>query len=180
MEHKNTIKNFNRKIICTSLFFIVIAGFIGGYPYFLVYNATASQPIGFYLKSYPNSYLHNDLVLVCPVTSVAKWSVEHHIIADGMGCQYSAPLLKKIVATAGDRVTVTHKGIIVNDTLIPNTAPIARKVKQWNTFDKEFLLKSGEYIVVANQNNLSFDSRYFGVVTDKNIIAKIRPIFIFD
>lgn len=153
MEHKITIKNFRRKIICTLLFFIVPAGFIVGYPYFLVYNATASQPVGFYLKSYPSFYTKNDLVLVCLDDAIARWAVANHIIADGSGCQHSAPLLKKIAATGGDRVTVNGEGIIINGKLMAHTAPAARHIKRWIPVNSEILLKDGEYIVVANQNN---------------------------
>lgn len=173
----NTLK---RKFLNTLLFFGVLSGCVMLYQHYFVVNFTKSMPLGVYFKSYPASYTKNDTVLVCLDDEIARWSVDHHIIAGGLGCRQSAPLLKKIVATEGDRVTVTHKGIVVNDVLVPNTAPIARKIKQWNIIDREILLKPTEYIVVANQNNLSFDSRYFGVVTDRNITAKIRLFYLFD
>lgn len=169
-----------RKILNTFLFFVVLFSSVVLYQRYFVVNFTQSMPLGVYIKSYSAFYTKNDLVLVCLDDAIARWAVANHIIADGSGCQHSAPLLKKIAATGGDRVTVNGEGIIINGKLMAHTAPAARHIKRWIPVNSEILLKDGEYIVVANQNNLSFDSRYFGTVTTENVIAKASPLWLWD
>lgn len=169
-----------RNILNTFLFFVVLFSSVVLYQRYFVINFTQSMPLGVYIKSYPAFYTKNDMVLVCLDDAIARWSVANHIIADGSGCQHSAPLLKKIAATGGDRVIVNCEGIIINGKLMEHTAPVAKHIKRWIPINSEILLKDGEFIVIANQNNLSFDSRYFGTVTTENVIAKASPLWLWD
>lgn len=179
---KNLIKqrdNFKKNLLKSIGFFSVLLMVIFLYQRYFVVNLTDSMPTGLYLKTYPILFKKNDLVLLCLEGEVSTWATTHHIIPQGMGCKgTSIPLLKKIIALKGDYVLLTYSGFIVNGVPIKNTIPIIGIVKQWFPLNQNIVLKDNEFIVIADYDSRSFDSRYFGIIQRDQITAKVIPIWI--
>lgn len=89
------------------------------------------------------------------------------------------PLMKPIVARAGDIVTVSDEGIAVNGRLIENTAPLktdthGRPLRPWPSGRYE--VPPDTVWVASPHNPRSFDSRYFGPVATSAIRNHARPL----
>jgi len=115
---------------------------------------------------------------------IARQSIGYGACPDG-----SLPLLKKVVAVAGDRVTAADHGLQINGQPLPNSRPLDLDTqgRALPHLRGSFTLKQGE-IWVAGEHPNSFDSRYFGPVkfprvdhrnvTDtKNPVQHFRKVF---
>jgi conjugative transfer signal peptidase TraF len=139
-------------------------------------NASPSLPIGLYLTS---SKPEGNLVEFCPGEPFAALAILRGYRDAGSCRDGAAPLMKPIVARAGDVVEMSGQGIAVNGHLLPNTAPRAtdshgRPLTGW---------PSGRYIVApdtvwvaSSHHPRSFDSRYFGPIETSSIRDHIRPL----
>lgn len=89
-----------------------------------------------------------------------------------------AVVVKQIVGMPGDNVRVTSFDTFVNGKRInTGSAMLAEKLgKDSSYFHREFVLKDGEYFFMG-WNPRSFDSRYWGVVTDRQLIGKASAVF---
>jgi conjugative transfer signal peptidase TraF len=92
------------------------------------------------------------------------------------------PLLKPVIATAGDMVEVLADGIVVNGVRVPNTAPLPADTKRrplthW-PFGR-YAVFAGTVWVASSYNDRSFDSRYFGSVPVTAIRNRVKPVLCF-
>ena len=147
-----------------------ICGLVG-----LRINGSPSLPVGLYLVT---AHSDSNLVEFCPPQLFAELANARGYREAGSCPDGGAPLLKPIVAHAGDIVEVSREGIAVNGHLLPNTAPLKndtrnRPLTAW---------PSGRYTagpdsvwVASSYNARSFDSRYFGPVEVRSIRYFVRP-----
>jgi conjugative transfer signal peptidase TraF len=137
----------------------------------LVWNATASAPIGLY-RVLPLSRLRqNDLVLVMPPDWVQHLASERHYLP------LHIPLAKRIAALAGQRVcaetdTVSIDGRIVVKRL--RTDSLGRKLPAWAGCRT---LRPNDVFLLMKNVRSSFDGRYFGPVPASSIIGKLQPLW---
>jgi conjugative transfer signal peptidase TraF len=83
-------------------------------------NASASLPIGFYkITGDPTA----ELIEFCPPEPFASLSSRRGYRGRGTCPDGFEPLMKPILATAGDIVDVSAKGVAINGRLIFNSAP---------------------------------------------------------
>jgi len=139
---------------------------------FLV-NTTHSMPLGLYYR------------VARPIGkgSLVSFRLDLQSPAQRLGIERgydhgSVPLLKRVVALAGDTVSVQPSGVFVDGTLIPNSVP-ERCDKQKRSLEpaslENYTLHPGEAFLVG-ETATSWDSRYFGTVS----VAKCRafsPLF---
>lgn len=139
-------------------------------------NASSSLPIGLYRTTSDKSAR---LIEFCPVEPFASISSSRGYRGKG-NCQDRAePLMKPIVAVAGDIVEVSSRGIAVNGGLLPNSAPLPldtkhRPLRHW-PFGTYRVAPSAVW-VISSFNARSFDSRYFGPVPIASIRCHLRPL----
>jgi conjugative transfer signal peptidase TraF len=161
--------------------------FVGG-PIFVVYalgsaglrlNTTPSVPTGLYwISSDPDA----EYVEFCPPEPFGTLSVARGYRArSAASCpDGGVPLLKPVVAWSGDIVEVAPLGIFVNRIPIPNTAPkwldtIARPLVAWPV--GRYDVAAGTVWVASSYNSRSFDSRYFGPISETAIQHHLRPLW---
>jgi conjugative transfer signal peptidase TraF len=89
-------------------------------------NTSPSLPIGLYIVTTDRSA---NLVEFCPAGSFAALSLIRRYRDPGTCQDGGAPLLKPVIAKAGDRVELSGRGISVNGVLLPNTAPLSKDTK---------------------------------------------------
>ena len=140
------------------------------------FNVSESLPGLIYIVTSDNS---SPVVEFCPVGSFAELSKERGYRRRGMCPDGASPMLKPIVAHAGDTVEVSAHGIAVNGILLHNTAPRTRDSRgrtltPWR-FGK-YGVEPGFVWVASQYNPLSFDSRYFGPILVSQIRHHLRPI----
>lgn len=139
-------------------------------------NASPSLPVGLYITS---SQPEADLVEFCPAEPFASFAISRGYRDAGACRDRATPLLKPVVARAGDVVEVSGQGIAVNGRLLPNTAPRATDTRGRSLTPWPF----GRYVVAldmvwvaSSYESRSFDSRYFGPIPTNSIRDHVRPL----
>src|SRR4051794_24193015 len=89
-------------------------------------NASASLPIGLYRTTSDPSA---NLVEFCPAEPFASLSATRGYRGTGNCRDGAEPLMKPIVAVAGDEVEISAQGVAVNCGLLPNSAPRSTDTK---------------------------------------------------
>jgi conjugative transfer signal peptidase TraF len=155
-------------------FFVSIAvfqlfGFLG-----LRINTSPSLPVGIYVVTTDPS---TNLVEFCPAEPFAALSLIRGYRDAGSCRDGGAPLLKPVVATAGDTVELSGRGLSVNGLLLPNTAPLSKDTKgrplePWQ-FGRSSVIP-GTVWVASSYDSRSFDSRYFGPVYETAIRHRLK------
>ena len=141
-------------------------------------STSPSVPIGLYRVT---SDELAPLVEFCPVEPYASFAAARGYRPKGNCPDGSSPLMKPLVATAGDRVRVSEHGLEVNGNFVPNTAPMPldtqkRPMAAWPSGN--YVVAPGWIWVASSYNARSFDSRYFGPVRTADIRCHVKPFLI--
>jgi len=138
----------------------------------LIWNASASAPIGFYLVT-PAGGLHiGELVLVKPPEAVAGFLAQRGYLASGV------PLLKHVLALPGQTVCRTGRIITVDGTSVGQALErdhLGRLLPAWRGCR---LVATGEVFFMNWQSENSFDGRYFGPLSASTIVGRADPLWI--
>ena len=156
----------------------VLCAFAGAAVFGVRVNATMSEPIGLYVRTAAPAA---NMVEFCPPEPFARISRHRGYRAAGNCPDGAAPLLKVIVAQAGDVVEITAAGISVNGTCLPNTAPRAmdsngRPLPRWPL--GRYVVPTGMVWVASTYHPRSFDSRYFGPIAVAGIRNRLNPLIV--
>jgi conjugative transfer signal peptidase TraF len=140
------------------------------------FNLTESLPGFLYIVTSDDS---SPLVDFCPEGTFAQLSKERGYRRRGICPDGAAPILKPIVAKAGDIVEVSSNGITVNGSLLRNTSPRTtdsrgRPLTHW-PFGR-YDVPPGFVWVASEYNPLSFDSRYYGPIQISHIRHHLRRL----
>lgn len=142
-------------------------------------NTSSSLPLGLYARTQNASAV---LVEFCPAEPFASISRDRGYRVPGFACPDGAvPLLKPVIARAGDVVEVSSSGIAVNGQLLPNTSPLRtdaahRPLIAWP--DGSYKVRSGTIWVASTYSRASYDSRYIGPVDEKLIRGRLKPLWL--
>ncbi len=138
-------------------------------------NTTPSLPVGLYVEADSTS----PLVEFCPAEPAASLAVARGYRARGNCPDGASPLLKPVVALAGDVVEISSKGISVNARPLPHSAPLVKDTEgrplQHYPYGR-YVVASGQVWVASSYNARSFDSRYYGPIATSAIRAYLRPL----
>ena len=139
-------------------------------------NVSPSLPIGLYVTTQdPRS----SLVEFCLDEPAASFGIRRGYRTSGSCPDGATPLLKPVVAVAGDVVEVSGAGLAVNGRLLPNTKHQAmdshgRPMPTWP--EGLFHVAPDTVWVVSSYHLRSFDSRYFGPIRVGSIRNRVRPL----
>lgn len=154
-------------VICgLALIGVLTAGFAeksGILPPLLIWNASASAPIGLYYRYDDQRLSVGDLVLVETPKSVARLAAERGYLPLGV------PLIKRIVARSGATIcghgnAVTIDGRITLKRQVQDY--LGRPLPWWNGCHR---LNADEVFLAMETVPGSFDGRYFGAVQTSSI-----------
>ena len=137
----------------------------------LVWNASASAPIGLY-RVLPGKLLRGDLVLVHTPDSVRQLAAERGYLPQNV------PLVKRIAALDGDVVCAAGDAISVNGRFVAERLArdqLGRLLPSWNGCH---LLDDGEVFLLMEGVPDSFDGRYFGQIPAAAIIGRLVPLWV--
>jgi conjugative transfer signal peptidase TraF len=139
-------------------------------------NTSPSLPMGLYrITADPAA----SLVEFCPPMQYDQSSVARGYRTSGMCPDGGAPLLKPVIARAGDVVELSEAGIAVNGNVLPHTAARAvdskgRTLRPWPA--GRYVVTAGTIWLASSYNDYSYDSRYFGPVPTAAILHPLRPV----
>lgn len=90
------------------------------------------------------------------------------------------PLLKRVMATGGDVVTIDADGVIVNGHLLPHSRPLrtdaAGRVMP-RLHMHAYRMAEDEVLMMSDVNDASFDARYFGPFSRQRLQESVRPLW---
>lgn len=139
----------------------------------LLWNVTASTPVGFYAVR-PVRALHvGDLVAVRPPEVVARF------LAEGGYLPMGVPLLKQVAALAGHTVCRTGRIITIDGIAVAAARERDSRGRELPVWSGCRVLDAGE-ILVLNRHPDSLDGRYFGPLPVISIIGRATPLWLPD
>ena len=136
----------------------------------LVWNASASAPVGLYWIPPGNSPVTGDMVVVrLPEPFRALAAARRYLPRD-------VPLVKRVAAEAGDEVCALGDQIFVNGRPVARRERIdaaGRLMPAW----RGCRLLRGRQLFLLMDSPGSFDGRYFGVSEGADLIGKARLLW---
>ena len=145
-------------------------------------NVTQSLPLGIWQKT-SDSKGAAYVEFCLPESEFAALVREREYTPHGTCPGGLAPLLKPVVAQAGDVVVITDKGLAVNGKPLL-TEPIREHDSKGRPLPA---MKPGSYPVperalwvISTYHPRSLDSRYYGAISEASVIAGMRPVFVFN
>ena len=141
------------------------------WPLRLIWNATASAPIGVYTVEPADALDVPELVAVMPPEPLAAFMAERGYIAGGI------PLLKRVVGLSGQRVcrngsTVTVDGIEMGEALERDS--LGRDLPIWQGCR---VIGDDQLFLMNWEVRDSLDGRYFGLTPAASVIGRAVPLW---
>jgi conjugative transfer signal peptidase TraF len=132
----------------------------------LVWNASASAPVGLYSVGHVHTLAAGDMVIVRLAEPMRGLAARRHYLPANV------PLVKRVAGVPGDTVCA------VGTTIRVNGVPVAQRMRRdragrpmpWWTGC--VTLGEGALFVLMPGNAASFDGRYFGPVLRDNVVGK--------
>jgi conjugative transfer signal peptidase TraF len=137
----------------------------------LVYNASASAPLGWYLIRPATRPRLGDYVLATLPTAAGALAAQRGYLPAGV------PILKQVGAVTGQHVCVTGDAVLVDGApfgRLRRSDPRGRPLTGWLQCRR---LANGELMLLSTTNPASFDSRYFGPIVASAVRGKAVPIW---
>ena len=140
-------------------------------PVKLMWNASASAPVGFYTIDFDGPFDVTDLVAVDAPEPLATFMAERGYLPKGV------PLMKRILAVSGQTVcrsnlAITVDGVEVGAALDRDRA--GRDLPVWQGCRR---VHTGEVFLMNWQVRDSLDGRYFGLISTDQIIGRAVPLW---
>ncbi len=137
----------------------------------LVWNASASSPIGLYRIGSTRDIEPGDMILAWPPDEARVLGAERHYLPADV------PLVKQVSAAAGDTVCAFGEAIFVNGrrTAVRRRAdPEGRAMPWWSGCER---LRAGDLLLLSPDVPLAFDGRYFGISRSEQIVGRARLLW---
>jgi len=137
----------------------------------LVWNASASVPIGLYAVRPIGVLTVTDLVVVRPPEPLATWLDERRYLSKG------APLIKRVAGLPGQKIcrdglAVSVDGIVMTQAREQDHA--GRPLPVWKGC---FTLLFGEVFLLNWDEPASLDGRYFGAFPIEVVVGRAAPLW---
>lgn len=137
----------------------------------LMWNGSASAPMGLYWLQAPGKLKVGDLVADRSPTALARYMAARRYLP------LNVPLLKYVGAIAGQ--TACRHGLLVTIDGRNIATALATDHANWPlpVWQGCHRLKAGEVFLLNQASGESFDGRYFGVATLTSVTARARPLW---
>ena len=151
---------------------------IGGLPAFfhpaprLLWNASASVPIGLYAVHRPTKLHVGDIVIVLPPGPLASYLDARRSLPEGV------PLVKPIAALAGQTVCRTGRSVSVDGVTLAEAQDHDRHGRRLPVWQGCRVLAPGEVFLMNSAQPDSLDGRYFGPLPLSTVIGRATPLWL--
>ena len=139
-------------------------------PTLLVWNASASAPVGLYRVRPDERIDRGDMVVAWTPEPARSLAARRHYLPANV------PLVKRVAAVAGDRVCAADSLISINGRRAATrqkSDAAGRPMPRWSGCQE---LRAGDYFLLMD-SRLSFDGRYFGVTRSTDLIARAELLW---
>ncbi|HMO31016.1 S26 family signal peptidase [Enterovirga sp.] len=140
-------------------------------PIKLIWNASASAPIGLFEINPDDSFGVSDLVAVDAPEPLAIFLAERGYLPRGV------PLLKRVLAAPGQTVCRTGLVITVDNITVGAALERDRAGRDLPVWQGCKLIPAGEVFLMNPQVRDSLDGRYFGLFSADRIIGRAVPLW---
>ena len=162
----------------TVLATIGLAGLLAAH-FGLRFMVTPSLPLGVY-RTVGGPPMRGAIVMACLPEPAGRLALERGFLWSGACPSGAVPLGKVVLAVAGDSLTLGPEGIRVNGCAVPKSQPRKRD-SQGRLLEHypygSYVLARGEVWLFSPYHPLSFDSRYFGPVSDAGVLSLLVPVW---
>ena len=138
----------------------------------LIWNASASVPIGLYALHPAGNLQTGELLVVTPPEALATFLDARRYLPKGV------PLLKHLAAMPGQTVCRTGDTISIDGNAVSAALDrdhLGRSLPVWQGCR---VIAAGEVFLMNRQSAASLDGRYFGPLPTTTIIGRADPIWI--
>lgn len=137
----------------------------------LIWNASASVPIGLYAVHPAHKLEVTELVVVRPPDALAHFLADRRYLPEGV------PMLKRVLALPGQTIcridrTITVDGIAMGDALDRDSR--GRGLPVWQGCQH---ISDGQVFLMNWQSEDSLDGRYFGLLPRTAIVGRADPVW---
>ncbi|MFG1352565.1 conjugative transfer signal peptidase TraF [Xanthobacter autotrophicus] len=140
-------------------------------PLKLVWNVSASAPIGLYAIEPARRLEVTDLLAIKPPAALARFLVERGYVGAGV------PLMKRVAALPGQEVCRTNRTITVDGVAYGEALErdrMGRPLPVWHGCRR---IAQGELFLMNFDVPDSLDGRYFGPLSASTVIGRAMPIY---
>jgi conjugative transfer signal peptidase TraF len=140
-------------------------------PHRVYFNPSASAPEGWYWLAGSRSFELDSFVVSSLPRPAAVLANDRNYIPQAI------PVLKKVAAVPGDLVCESQGDVLINGRFVARASTrdgAGRELEPWKGCRT---LASGEYFLLNSDNPQSFDSRYFGPVSESMLMGRAVPLW---
>ncbi|MBM3552684.1 MAG: S26 family signal peptidase [Alphaproteobacteria bacterium] len=149
----------------------IASTFASGREPLLVWNASASAPIGFYAVHPAGALAVTDLIVARPPELLAEWLAARGYLPKG------ALLLKRVAALPGQKVCRTDFTISVDGSVVAEANTRDRAGRDLPRWSGCFVVRPGDVFLLNWNHPASLDGRYFGALPVDTVVGRALPIW---
>lgn len=158
--------------LLTGVLIAVLAGTVAAPPRpRLVWNASASSPVGLYWISSGAALRRGDRVVAWPPPGARALAAERHYLPTNV------PLVKRVAALPGDRICGGRRAVRVNDLPVATRLTHDRRGRSLTAWYGCRTLPAGSLLLLAEAAG-SYDGRYFGPSRTTEVVGKATPLWL--
>jgi conjugative transfer signal peptidase TraF len=150
---------------------LVIPAFVRPAPR-LVWNASASVPVGLYSARPAARAGRGDLVAAHAPAPIARLMAERHYLPLGV------PMLKHVGAVAGQTVCRSLTTVLIDAKPVAEARRLDGLRRPLPIWSGCRTLRAGEVFLLNPASPESFDGRYFGPIPARGIVAVLTPLWL--
>ena len=138
----------------------------------LVWNASASAPIGLYAVSPGARLARGDMVIAWPPAGARDLAARRRYLPANV------PLVKRVVGVAGDTICAVDRVVTVDGDSAARRRDLDAMGRVLPAWQGCFQLGPGMVFLLMGGNPSSFDGRYFGATLAQDIVGKATPLWV--
>lgn len=148
----------------------------------LYWNTSASIPRGLYRATSEPVRVGSYVLLCLPTGGVFQDAYRRGYLGVGVCPGGAGYVMKRVMAAHGDHVELRADGVHVNGQPLPESAPVrfdgaGRPMPHPQATSATLAID--QVLLMSDRFALSFDARYFGPTSRRQIKTVIRPVFTF-
>ncbi|TCP65484.1 S26 family signal peptidase [Sphingomonas sp. PP-CE-1G-424] len=138
----------------------------------LVWNASASAPIGLYAVAPGDTVARGDMVIARTPISVREMAARRHYIPANV------PLVKRVAGVPGNRICGIGNGVFVDGRRVATRLAhdASGRPLPWWTGCRT--LTDGALLLLMAETPDSFDGRYFGPTSASDVVGKATALWV--
>lgn len=155
-------------IACTVL--PLVASIVWKPPVLLIWNASASAPVGLYRLDLGDPPRRLDMVAAWTPEPARTLAAQRHYLPSNV------PLVKRVAAASGDQVCAIGSAVSINGRTVAvrqGSDSAGRPMPWWSGCRR---LRAHEYFLLMD-SALSFDGRYFGVTRSDHVLGRAELLW---